>query len=430
MRALTIAILLSACNPAAFDDLRNQAPTVTLVAGEGYPVSTFGAVVTGWEGTLAGERLTRVAVSAGPDSPFRVFPISRAAALELGPAVYDGCDDEFPCGAGAGASLVGLSGWGARRACVAIAATGTGEVFIRCEDDVSLFERVAGPPGQDFGASGVGLGDHVVGRAIYGAPGAGGGAGALYRLPDGSGPVVLDLTGATGGELGRSVAAAPVDADTILLAAGAPALDRVVVATVDGGASVVTTVAACPSGAPGYGRAIAVGDLDGDARPEVAIATAAGEIEIYAGASLPAGGCGAAWSPAVVITCADDARLACNGSGFGAALAIGDVDGDGLGDLIAGAPQATVGGASEAGALVIMAGASSLANLGMRRASAAHSSPTPGARIGEALATVPGDARAEIVAGAPGVSRAYVFFCSGLDGDSPSTTPEARCQPR
>ncbi len=47
----------------------------------------------------------------------------------------------------------------------------------------------------------------------------------------------------------------------------------------------------------------------------------------------------------VQVGCIDGVRgVKCEASGFGASLAVGDADGDGFGDLLAGAPEATLQG--------------------------------------------------------------------------------------
>ncbi len=105
------------------------------------------------------------------------------------------------------------------------------------------------------------------------------------------------------------------------------------------------------------------------------------------------------------------------GARFGDELATGDVNGDGITDLIVGAPHATVGGQSEAGQVLIYFGGRAFdAN-----ADVTLSSPEPGleAHFGAVLATgdVNGDGIRDVLIGAPGATangqskagRVYVF---------------------
>jgi hypothetical protein len=447
--SLGLALALAACNPLDFEDLREGADTVALAPPDGYTHAGFGQVVVGYGGTLDGVFQSRVGASAGSSTPFSVYPLLFGEELRLDTPVLDGCDEDTPCMVGAGVSLVGLPAWADRELCVAAAAPESGEIRIRCEDDVTRFVTVGAPGGQRFGVAAAGLReDHPFGRAVFGAPGAPGG-GAVYRLPDGAGPEALDLSAAAGvgGELGRAVAVGVAADGTVVLAAGAPAgaAKRVVVATADvaGDGTVTTTVRGClDETTGGWGEALAVGDLSGDGVPEVAVGFGEAEgrasvVRVYDGAALPAG-CGEAWAPAVELACPNVEAAACDDAAFfGRTLAIGDLDGDGVGDLLVGAPRATVDEVSGAGAVFVFRGGA-LGALGAtdRVAVLRHSDPATGAQLGRALAVAPGldDAasvrRDEPVVGAPGVDRVYVFLCAGLDGDSPATTDAMRCQPR
>ncbi len=104
------------------------------------------------------------------------------------------------------------------------------------------------------------------------------------------------------------------------------------------------------------GAAAALGDLDGDGEDDLALAAAesdvggagAGQVYVvYGGSGLPSDlaiGDAAAWS-----------FIGEEGDGFGARLTGGDLDGDGLSELIASGPTSSLGG-DEAGAVAIFAG--------------------------------------------------------------------------
>ena len=121
---------------------------------------------------------------------------------------------------------------------------------------------------------------------------------------------------------------------------------------------------------------------------------------------------------------------------FGAAMDVGDLDGDGCDELVVGARGADVDGVGGAGAIWVFRGAAALTDLTDDVVVLRHPRPNTGDGLGWSLALapsvpVPGVApRFEVAAGAPGRDAAYVFLCSGLDGDDPATTSGERCQPR
>ena len=157
-------------------------------------------------------------------------------------------------------------------------------------------------------------------------------------------------------------------------------------------------------------------------------------VRVYDGAALPAEGtCDGSWPVAAELACpsAQNGAACDDASAFGSALAIGDLDGDGRGELIVGARTADVDDVGGAGAVWVFRGAAALSDLSAEVVALRHPSPGPGDMLGWAVAAAPGlDGRDELVASAPGRDRVYVFLCSGLDGDDPATTSGMRCQPR
>ncbi|MCZ7683593.1 MAG: FG-GAP repeat protein [Sandaracinaceae bacterium] len=358
-----------------------------------YPNRGFGEVVSAYSGTVRGVFGSRVAASAGTGTPFSTFPLLVGEELRLDTPLLDGCDEEAPCGAGAGVSLVGVPRWSDREMCLAAASPDTGEIRLRCEDDVTRIEIANGPSGQRFGESAAGLPEHVFARAVFGAPGAFGGRGSVYRLPDRAPPVEIDLSEGfgAGGELGSAVAALAVDADTVLLAAAAPsgsgqARDRGAERRRRRRQRRHARARLRRRHDDRLGMALALGDLNGDGRAEVAIGSGQepGRLEavrVCDGATLPpAGTCTGTWPVAIELSCPDLEGVDCAAGSFGAALSIGDVDGDGTGDLIVGTPMAEVDGGGRRGRGVRLPGCGEPHRSGSDRGGAHRLEPELGRR--------------------------------------------------
>ncbi len=157
------------------------------------------------------------------------------------------------------------------------------------------------------------------------------------------------------------------------------------------------------------GAAVATGDFDGDGFDDVAIgapaatvagARAAGEVIVLHGSTeglLPA-------PRGVRLT----GVAAESGDQFGASLATGDFDGDGLADLAVGAPGEAVGGRAVAGAVTVFNGTSSGLGANGREITAAPDivagNVENGDRLGVALAAgdTNGDDVDDLAVGIPG----------------------------
>ncbi len=170
-------------------------------------------------------------------------------------------------------------------------------------------------------------------------------------------------------------------------------------------------------GNEGFATSLAAGDLDGDGWPEFVVGAPTafgpnsgtpwkpGEVRIFRGGP----GAFAALDPQpwVVLHGAED------GEGFGTSIAVRDLTGDGIDELIVGAPASTRSGTAS-GAVYVFLGSPTLASGSAFLAKAVFDAEDAGARLGTALATgdVDGDGRVDLLIGAPnqsGSGRAYLF---------------------
>jgi hypothetical protein len=181
----------------------------------------------------------------------------------------------------------------------------------------------------------------------------------------------------------------------------------------------------CLGGSEGFGRSLAAGRVDADDNDELVVATGA-EVHVWSGAALadapvltdPAS-CGSEVLPA-------EARLAelrceessvargCAEADFGAALAVADLDGNGEGEIVVGAPGMTARGKRGSGAVLVYQVGGGLVDTRVATAS------DDGGRFGASLAPVPQRGRDVLLVGLPGAQKAALVYCSDVySGDSP-----------
>jgi hypothetical protein len=204
--------------------------------------------------------------------------------------------------------------------------------------------------------------------------------------------------------------------NTRIYAVGAPAADHVWLYR---GADRV----GCLGGTPELGRALASGDVDNDGIDDLVVSDRF-NVHVISGlalnklkptestlcslASLPEDGLLASFG------CGSRGAIeGCDSSDFGASLAVGDLDGDGDGEVIVGAPQMKVRDAARAGAVLVY---------DADEGDDAHvlsdvlflSSAEKDDRLGGSVSTARVDGRSVVLAGASGSGKAAVFFCSAL----------------
>jgi hypothetical protein len=441
---LSLAWAACGCSWTRFDDVGRNAPVVLLKKPESMK-SGFGVTVA----TASVEKSTRVLVGGTSGK-------SRASAFDLGTgtspqvdAVDTGyCSQDVPCyladkvtglasaavgsaspeelcfvfgiGKAAGAPEYGLIG--RCLSTVEYTLTVPPPVLKKLIKDEVLLQDAPAPLGLST--------DKADAPALI--AGASSTRLAWFYPPLSTKPTQLVAPGEADESFGASVAVLRLGGDADagpserLLAVGAPAAGHVWLFRGSDGLPVGCL------GSPGLGLALASGRVDTDVSDDLVVSDGT-NVTVISGKSLEG------LAPATDITCTmaalpEGALIASFGcgsretitgcpGGFGTSLDVGDLDGDGDGEVLVGAPQMSVRGTANAGAVLVYDAEGDRPQLLTDQVflSSAESDD----KLGSAIAAAHIEGRDVVVAGVPGSGRTAVFYCSNL---LPGGAGGERCQ--
>jgi hypothetical protein len=445
--ALAIIVLAgttAGCSWSRFDDVGTDAPVVLLKKPEKLH-GGFGATIAtaSLEGVSA-----RVLVGGGSGkTPAATFDLGLGSSPTVDATDTGSCDQSAPCYLASAVAGIGLANVGSdRQKLCFILGVGKAEgssdygLIGRCADSTEYTLDVPGDVQKKV------IQDEIILQAeaakatirmsadkdeaaalVAGAPDQ---ALAWYYRPDSTAPISLVAPGKAEDTYGAASAivrlgSAGSSVGSRVVAVGAPDAGHV---WLFGGDDAKGAPVGCLAlGASShFGRTLATGHVDKDDTDDLVIADDT-FVTVISGKAL------AGLRPATDITCSlaalpPDAVIAsfscgsrdniagCPG-GFGMSLAVGDLDGDGDGEVLVGAPGLSIRGTGSAGAVLVydVEGKTPEAVTDTLFLSSQESKDA----LGSSLVAAHLDGRDVVVAGAPGSARAAVFYCSKALGGAP-----------
>jgi len=265
----------------------------------------------------------------------------------------------------------------------------------------------AAADGDDFGFA-VSIGAY--GLAI-GMPGASGDAGAICVVSGALGGArVIDAAtfgvASAGARFGEQLASGDLDGDgradlVVASPLGTSARVDVLFGAAAGYFDEGLTLSPALGGGARFGASLAIGDLDGDGGLDLVVGAPGVDQAVAFFGPVIAGNEVVVLDPRTLFP-----TTPFTSTGFGTALAIADLDGDGLGELIVGEPSASGG----SGGFVTIAGSATRVGPATRSGGAAHALAATGVEhLGSAIVSgrIDRDGAADLVVGAPGAAPAY-----------------------